>query len=945
MGAVQASPFAAAGAASGTNAPLTVGDVLPQLPPEIARSGALPPDQPVAISAQVLDDALRSGQAAVPMFEIYRVCPALFQTPVSPQDPRMIPLPASKLPRLIAAAQSGSQGGMAPPQAWSPPPMNGGSPFGAAQPQPGGGMMMEAPAPLAGTSTPSGMLLPPRRQGPPPPLAEVGSIEAPPQVSLPGAPAFPVSPFAAAGSEAGVQSSPGQPFAMGSAMGSSPFGTAPGAASPFGMKPEPVEPSAPAHAGSPFSAAPMGAGMPSAASPFSAPTMATAPAMPPSAAASPFGSASGQAPGSGGASPFGSLFGDKAVPTGQPAPDAPGVGPRMVTQVPMSMPPVSAPSAPSMAAPSGAGPVRISLAGMLKGYTAAELGFDPMVVPAWITTAMPASVIQELLNAPAPLAQLGFLVDGITDIGFRNVLNTARRDFQLRVDPEVLQNALAGNGAPPTLPNLSSLGPPPTSGPVMMVSNPPGSTFGGPKPGVMRVEPPPGFAAPPQQPSAGPQAFGMGTIPGETTPPGPGSPFLAPSGPLGGPAPAAAPMFGTPPAASPFQAPAPGPTAQPPSFQAIQPIFQPAPPIQPAAMAGAAPFGSIAFTPVAPPQDPFVAPTAPPAPAVQSAMPAVMAQPAPAPAYQPSGGVPLFSTPPPFGTPDQVQAPAPAAPFMEATVLPPEQKPSLPQTFASFSPPAAEPVDTGFSSDQLLGQGQPPPMLERTWSMAASAAASGSLSEPEPAKERPRPAPVLEAPAAPASFFDPPPAEDIPPQRAFIPPTFEDDPPAFRPPARTTPAPIPAPRPARPAIGSAGNSSLGVQTHDVNPDQIMLRALLDTDSDLTPQRVVELTCGLPGIAACVCLQGGQAISHAGAHKPQAREFQKQASQLAQHLRALAPLIGIEGAETFTMNSGDRLMTFCFPEGAILGVLHDAEPTLGLRDKITLIARELSRMIA
>jgi hypothetical protein len=62
------------------------------------------------------------------------------------------------------------------------------------------------------------------------------------------------------------------------------------------------------------------------------------------------------------------------------------------------------------------------------------------------------------------------------------------------------------------------------------------------------------------------------------------------------------------------------------------------------------------------------------------------------------------------------------------------------------------------------------------------------------------------------------------------------------------------------------------------------------------------------------------------------------------LRTLAPLIGIEGAETFTMNSGDRLMTFCFPEGSILGVLHDAEPTLGLRDKITLIARELSRMI-
>ena len=133
--------------------------------------------------------------------------------------------------------------------------------------------------------------------------------------------------------------------------------------------------------------------------------------------------------------------------------------------------------------------------------------------------------------------------------------------------------------------------------------------------------------------------------------------------------------------------------------------------------------------------------------------------------------------------------------------------------------------------------------------------------------------------------------------------------------------------------------------HNTDPDQILLRALLGTDSDLSPQNVVEMTCSLPGIAACVCIHGQESFSHVGVHKPQAREFQRQATDLAQHLKTLAPLIGIEGAETFTMNSGYRLMTFCFPEGAILGVLHDAEPTLGLRDKITLIARELSRMVA
>jgi hypothetical protein len=140
-------------------------------------------------------------------------------------------------------------------------------------------------------------------------------------------------------------------------------------------------------------------------------------------------------------------------------------------------------------------------------------------------------------------------------------------------------------------------------------------------------------------------------------------------------------------------------------------------------------------------------------------------------------------------------------------------------------------------------------------------------------------------------------------------------------------------------------SVLGLQPLNTKSDQILLRALLGTDEDLTPQRVVEMTSGLSGIAACVCLKGDRVLSHAGAHKPQAREFQTQATDLAHHLRSLGPLIGIADAETFTLNAGERLMTFCFPENTILGVLHDDEPSVGLRDKITLIARELSRMLA
>ena len=59
---------------------------------------------------------------------------------------------------------------------------------------------------------------------------------------------------------------------------------------------------------------------------------------------------------------------------------------------------------------------------------------------------------------------------------------------------------------------------------------------------------------------------------------------------------------------------------------------------------------------------------------------------------------------------------------------------------------------------------------------------------------------------------------------------------------------------------------------------------------------------------------------------------------------LAPLIGIDGAETFTLNARGRLLTFCFPGDVTVGVLHDGEPGNGLRDKITLVSRELARML-
>ncbi|MCX6854882.1 MAG: hypothetical protein NTV80_08245 [Verrucomicrobia bacterium] len=939
---LQQSPFGATSTQS-TGAPLTVADILPMLPPDIARAGALPMEQPVSVSPQVLNEALLGGQAALPIFEIYRVCPALFQTPISPQDPRMIPLPAAKLPYLIAAT---SQGKLAHASS------SAASPFSTPPAPPMGpsGLAPELSQPTSASA--SGMMLPPRRQGPPPPLADVSNRDAAvPQLTLPGqpsqgAPAFPMSPFAAVGAQLNSEKHQAstQPFTSNAAPAipsSSPFGQALAtpASSPFGQAQATPASSPFGQAQATPASSPFGQAAP--ATPASSP-FGQAPATP---ASSPFGQAPatpasspfGQAPATPASSPFGqaapatestlgSLFGAKAIPTGQPAPDTAPARPTQPPAMQMS-------SAPSASAPL----IRISLANLIKGYTAAELGFDPMVVPAWITTALQSAKIQELAALPVPVTELGLLIDGITDVGFRNVLNTARREFQLRIDPAELQSALSGSSAPQTLPNLASLGSPPVLAPAPSTAQP-----------MMRIDPPASAASLQQTAPAFDPAVGFAS----TSVPGTNSPFLAP-------------------ATAPTEAPS--NSFNPPNT--VTPAFGMVAPIASAPLSG---FGmpATALQPLAPKTlDPF------------AQNPSATFQPQPqAPNFQPQAHAfqqhsptpqPQFSFSPPLAEPEQpagpasqhaffqpqrpaqqqpevqsgflppqsaftapVDRPQPVAPepeshypITETTVLPPERHQDTGQNHSGFSfMPPSHSMGEGFTSDQLLGR---QPSLEQSWGEAAVAAATGPLDSFPASEHRAHPSPVIDVPqeATQERTF----------KSAFTPPRHEAA--EFTaPPQAQTAARQPAVKAAPSARNTTTNSNLGVQMHDTDPDQILLRALLDTDSELTPQKVVEMACGLPGIAACVCIQGTQSISHIGAHKPQAREFQRQATDLAQHLRTLAPLIGIEGAETFTMNSGDRLMTFCFPEGSILGVLHDAEPTLGLRDKITLIARELSRMI-
>ncbi|MDZ4405906.1 hypothetical protein [Prosthecobacter sp.] len=908
------SPFSIAGATP-TNAPLTVGDVINQLPPEVVRAGALPLEQPLSLPPMLLENALRSGQAALPVFELYRVCPALFQVPISPQDPRLVPLPAAKLPGLIAQAREGQ--GAAEPAA---PVPSSPSPFSFAQPA-------SPPAPAASPFQIA-------------PQAEPGATHAQ---------AFPMSPFAAA--------SPG--FAAPEpAPAPSPFSIKPAsetlAASPFAIKQDTPPPSpftmqadaAPQPAGSPFSLGPNAGGSPfsmpqQAASPFSAaapasPASASPFAAIPSAIPSPFTpAATNPAPAAPPAS-ISSLF----TPQSQERASTPAAMPAAVPAMPFGSPfaaamkeaepqaaPAQAPSAqpfaPSAApAPmfgstsSAAGMAKLGFAAVLNGYSVEELGFNPVMVPAWITTSVSASTLNEQISSGNVIVELGALIDGVSDLGFRNTLATAKRDFQVRLPQNEVFHALTSMASAPAASSPSPFGAAPQSAPA----NNAFTIQPGPPAGqVNRVEtsPPASFAA-----SAMP-AF---------------APQQPPPNPLS--------AFATPAAEPPAQA-SPTSSFTPKFGAALNPFAQSQPPATPAPTSAfgsaqqPAPASPFTFNPPvaaepAPPARPQVAPVS------QSLFPPAAPEPTPSPPSQPLAGAffqPFGNQPSPFAS-----QPAPQPP----SALAPTTKPFDP--FAASASPTGSlaskaPAESGFNSAQLLGQ-SPAPQPAVAFSPAPEIKqAPNPFAAPAFAPFQPTPSfapaldeiPSLSEPVkAPASrgLFSTQPASA---------PLFAEPAPQPRPESR--PAPMPNPPAAAPAkMAAVKHSFLGLSPVDTQTDQLLLRALLGTEENLAAPRVVELLATQHGLSACVCLHGSHVLSHADTSKPDASEFQRQAPDIARQLRGLAPLIGIEGAETFTLNAGGRLLTFCFPGSTTVAVLHDVEPSNGLRDKITLIARELARLL-
>jgi len=721
------SPFSPQG--SPQNGALTVSDILPLLPVDVARATSIPPNQPLHIPEEVLEHALRTGNPSVPLFEVYRVCPALFQTPISPQDPRQIPLPQNKIGHLL-----GRNGG--PPNAGGLPPIKdalSGSPFG------------NSPFTAAAPNNP--------------PPADPSSLFTASPFMMAGSASASASPFAAAG---------GQPQEAASPFGAntSPFG-APSPAAPNSPFSAPASP-APQQS-SPFGSSPFEmpkAAEPPATSPFGAQTAAF-PAMPaaetsqaPTSGFNPFSTAQTT---TGSMSPpplpeqFSSPFSQQSAATGAQAPSAFTPSP-FGAATPLEAPasPFGMPAAPSFKAPEEAprpqeaspfGASPFGTQSTPSGEQPPMQAFSPAHPAEGMSSpfgASPFGTSQEQ-NAPAPTSPFGFGVQAPAEPAPSPAAGSPFGFSPMppqEASPTPVEPSASPYGSSPFATPTSAAGPAPSP----FAFGPPSE----PAPANPALAPSP-FAAQTEHASAAPSPFGQFTAPSsaptETVQP-PSAPTFSGASPFGSPnpmagpsvqptptepapSPVSGPAFGAPPygaavpspAFSPFaESPATPPPLQPPARLTGNPFGQaaempvgpepapspfnfsaPAQPVTPPAPAESPSFGSPASGAFPPAPSAYTPPPVEPQPTAPAGMPAPFLKilsigktQTPAPASPPSAPAPA---PFPFGEPmAPKESPAPAAILPPgASLLPPQAPPTPPP----LSPPAPAPVEASSDANSI----------------------------------------------------------------------------------------------------------------------------------------------------------------------------------------------------------------------------------------------------
>jgi hypothetical protein len=184
---------------------------------------------------------------------------------------------------------------------------------------------------------------------------------------------------------------------------------------------------------------------------------------------------------------------------------------------------------------------------------------------------------------------------------------------------------------------------------------------------------------------------------------------------------------------------------------------------------------------------------------------------------------------------------------------------------------------------------------------------------------------------------EPPPPEPFDPSKLF--PQAPAVPAPMKPPASTSPKPVPVTTGVHPA-GPPIEFNFG-ESPDI--PRLTLRALLLTDDDPTPDEIVAHSAGLEGVAASIAiLPSGVVSASCDAESGDVGRFVANAPRAYEYLTGLAESMGIEGSGSFTLRSGSGIRTFFIERGICLAVLHGASPFgPGVRDRLVLTARLLA----
>ena len=132
-----------------------------------------------------------------------------------------------------------------------------------------------------------------------------------------------------------------------------------------------------------------------------------------------------------------------------------------------------------------------------------------------------------------------------------------------------------------------------------------------------------------------------------------------------------------------------------------------------------------------------------------------------------------------------------------------------------------------------------------------------------------------------------------------------------------------------------------------NPDmaRVLMRAIFDTDQDLTAHQIVDHIAQLPGLRSAVAIiNGGIIASGHDSGSEEVMQFTSSAPKSCEYLGGLAESMGYGSSGSFTLRAGAGVRTFFIENGQCLAVLHgQAAFAPGVREKLLLTARTLSEL--